>query len=141
MSLRDCYFTASRGFTLIELLIVVVVLGILASITVPQFSNAQESSLRASTLGQLHRVRTQIEIYRLDTGNDPDLIGNQWSDLVDNSYLTTVPSNPYTANPVASSTVVGAAAPGAAWVWREKSATNSTMALYACDSDGVELVE
>jgi type II secretion system protein G len=140
MQLQSELLTARRGFTLIEVLIVVVVLGILASITVPQFSNAQEESLRSATMGQLHRVRTQIDLYRLETGSDPDLIGNQWSDLVDNDYISHEPTNPYTADPAVSA-VADAAAPGVAWVWREKSPTNPVMQLYAVDADGNEIVE
>ena len=45
-------------------------------------------------------------------------------------------------NPLQSSaTVAAAAAAGVGWVWRDKSATNDTKALYAVDAAGVEFVE
>ena len=41
----------AKGFTLVEILIVVVILGILAAIVIPQFTNASESA-KASSLAQ-----------------------------------------------------------------------------------------
>jgi general secretion pathway protein G len=53
-----------RGFTLIEILIVVVILGILAAIVIPQFSSAS-SEARESTLRDcLRYLRTQITVYQ-----------------------------------------------------------------------------
>ena len=50
----------TTGFTLVELLIVVV---ILATIVVPQFLSAIDESRKNTLKINLHRVRTQIEVY------------------------------------------------------------------------------
>jgi general secretion pathway protein G len=55
----------SRGFTLVEILIVVIILGILASIVIPQFATASEDARRNSLQSLLQTLRAQLELYRL----------------------------------------------------------------------------
>ena len=63
---------ARRGFTLVEVLTVVVILGIVAAITVPQFTSAASQSRENSSKMNLHRIRTQLEIYKQQhNGNWP----------------------------------------------------------------------
>lgn len=52
-----------RGFTLIELLIVVVLIGILASIAIPKFSRFRERSYTATVIMDLKNLASQQEIY------------------------------------------------------------------------------
>ena len=54
-----------KGFTLVEILIVVVILGILAAIVIPQFTNASTSAKLSSVLSDLQMFRSQIELYKL----------------------------------------------------------------------------
>ncbi len=56
------------GFTLIEILIVVVIIGILAAIVVPNFTNATDTASTASIQMNLRRIRNQIEVYRAEHG-------------------------------------------------------------------------
>jgi general secretion pathway protein G len=73
--------SSKRGFTLVEILIVVVIMGILAAIVVPQFSQSSDDARFTSTVQNLQSVRGQIDLYRnqhegalpgdtADTGDD-----------------------------------------------------------------------
>ena len=54
-----------RGFTLVEILIVVIILGILAAIVIPQFTNASQDARKSNVVSQLQTLRAQIELYKL----------------------------------------------------------------------------
>ena len=70
-----------RGFTLIEILIVVVILGILAAIIVPQFTNAAQDAGISSARSQLQTMRSQIELFRVQ--NNGAVPVGPWADLMD----------------------------------------------------------
>ena len=55
---------AKRGFTLVEILIVVVILGILAAIVIPQFTQASTEAKENSLCSNLQSLRSQIELYK-----------------------------------------------------------------------------
>jgi prepilin-type N-terminal cleavage/methylation domain-containing protein len=56
------------GFTLIEVLIVVIILGILATIAVPQFTSMVARARLAEAWGALGQVKTAQEIHRIEQG-------------------------------------------------------------------------
>jgi general secretion pathway protein G len=117
-----------RGFTLIEILIVVVILGILAAVVVPQFTNAADDANDAAVRSQLQTLRGQIELYRAqNTPSDPTLVANQWAPMINGDYLMVVPVNPLTS----TSLIATVPAEGVAWVWKDKG--NGTLGLYAGD--------
>ncbi len=59
-----------NGFTLVEILIVVVILGILAAIVIPQFSQASSEARESSVKSNLQMVRSQIELYKIQHNDD-----------------------------------------------------------------------
>lgn len=66
----------NKGFTLVEILIVVIILGILAAIVIPQFTNASQDARKSSLVSQLQTLRSQIQLFRLQHGEVlPNLIG------------------------------------------------------------------
>jgi len=60
---------ARAGFTLIELLIVVVIIGILASIAIPKFAASKEKAYVAKLKGDLRNLMTAQEGYSADNLN------------------------------------------------------------------------
>lgn len=60
-----------KGFTLIELLIVIVILGLLASLVAPEMLGKIDSSGRKTALTQMKMLDTALNTYRLDVGSYP----------------------------------------------------------------------
>jgi general secretion pathway protein G len=55
----------NTGFTLVEILIVVIILGILAAIVIPQFTEASNDARVSAVVSDLQTVRSQIELYKV----------------------------------------------------------------------------
>ncbi len=104
--------TKKSAFTLVEILIVVVILGILAAIVVPQFTDASEQAKEASVRSDLQTIRSQVELYKAQhtagalpgaaagtsfveamtgtTGADGLKAGSTYG-----PYMRAIPTNPY----------------------------------------------
>jgi len=137
---------ARKGFTLIEILIVVVILGILAAIVIPQFTDASDQANVASMKSQLQTLRSQIELFRVQdpvgyAAWDPltAAAGTEWDPLIAGDYLQNAPRNPITG----TSTVVAAAAAGEGWVWRDKDGAGASILfnIFGVDEVGAEFDE
>jgi len=108
---------AKRGFTLVEILIVVVILGILAAIVIPQFSQASTDAKVNSLMSDLQTMRSQISLYKIQHNDAPPAVTattttwdemTQYTDVDGNisttkttvycygPYLLAVPVNPFT---------------------------------------------
>ena len=53
------------AFTLVEILIVVIILGILAAIVIPQFTQASNDARTNALASDLQTVRSQIQLYKV----------------------------------------------------------------------------
>jgi len=92
-----------KAFTLVEILIVVVILGILAAIVIPQFTSASEEAQASSAASQLSTVRNQIELFRVRNNGTPPAetdVTQLFTDagIVSDDYLRAPPVNPRTGN-------------------------------------------
>ncbi|MBN2375402.1 MAG: prepilin-type N-terminal cleavage/methylation domain-containing protein [Sedimentisphaerales bacterium] len=63
----------ASGFTLIEILIVVIILGILAAIVIPQFTEASSEARESSLVSNLQTLRSQLGLYKVQHNDEyPD---------------------------------------------------------------------
>jgi len=88
----------AKGFTLVEILIVVVILGILAAIVVPQFTNAANEARTGNIATQVSTIENQIELYAAqNNGVYPTLaeLNDSWAVMLDGDYLKELPINPF----------------------------------------------
>jgi general secretion pathway protein G len=67
---------AKSGFTLVEILIVVVILGILAAIVIPQFTDASTQAKESALASDIQMMRSQLELYKIQhNDNLPNTTG------------------------------------------------------------------
>jgi prepilin-type N-terminal cleavage/methylation domain-containing protein len=95
-----------HAFTLIEILIVVVILGILSSVVIPQFASATKDSHAGNLRAQLTTLNRQIELYRVKQNGFPDFSGtgtttiagnvqaNDWAAMINAGMIFHSPRNP-----------------------------------------------
>ena len=62
-----------RAFTLVEILIVVVILGIIATIVIGVFSNTAGDARAKALMDDLRNMRSQIQMYNAEHGDFPSL--------------------------------------------------------------------
>ncbi len=94
----------NKAFTLVEILIVVVILGILAAIVVPQFANATKDSQAGNLKAQIKEIQNQLELFRAREGAYPTMAEltaaptsgapGGWGAMIDKGYLKAAPKNP-----------------------------------------------
>ncbi len=141
---------ATRGFTLVEILIVVVILGILAAIVVPQFTQASTEAKMNSLCSNLQSLRSQIELYKVQHNDTAPAAGTFAAQMTQTSsiagatsgnktrtttyaygpYLERVPDNPF--DNLATITEIGApseAGSGGGWAYDP-----NTGEIYANDT-------
>ncbi|GIW73780.1 MAG: hypothetical protein KatS3mg103_0302 [Phycisphaerales bacterium] len=90
-------YAARSGFTLVEILIVVVILGILSAIVVPQMVGAQEQSQVNATLYDLGKIRQHVVVYYSREQAFPEITAGDgtWGQIVSDTgnYLMAPPVN------------------------------------------------
>ncbi len=137
-----------KGFTLVEILIVVIILGILAAIVIPQFTEASSEARVSNLMTNLQTIRSQLLLYKtqhLENYPTDDSSGHtfieQMTQYSDNSgdvnatpnanfpfgpYLQSIPVNPISGDntvTVVNDPAVTFASPAADGGWWFNAAT------------------
>lgn len=60
-----------RAFTLIELLLVLVILGVLAALVVPKFTNRSQQARETAAKSDISTIENQINAFEIDVGRFP----------------------------------------------------------------------
>ena len=137
--------TRKTGFTLVEILIVVIILGILAAIVIPQFTNASQDARKSSLTSQLQTLRSQVQLYKLQHGDTlPDLV-TSWAPLTTQTtygvtnfgpYMQAAPSNPLNSKSnVVNGTNAAASGTACGFIYDYSSGTG-TGRIWGTDTDG-----
>jgi prepilin-type N-terminal cleavage/methylation domain-containing protein len=95
--------TSQRGFTLIELMVVVVIIGLLAAIAIPNYASMQRNAQESGVKSNMHTLQLVMEDYSVQ--NDGFYPTSAVSSLPDGRTLEDIcptgsfPVNPFTSAP------------------------------------------
>ncbi|MBQ4403369.1 MAG: hypothetical protein II857_03055 [Selenomonadaceae bacterium] len=105
-----------RGFATLEVILMVMVIGILASIAVPRFTNVTAAANTAKIQADLSTIETAVAIYKMEYGEDktPDFTA-----LKNAGYLQAKPQAPS----------------GSAYMQKGESANTSTVESISATAD------
>jgi general secretion pathway protein G len=90
---------AKSGFTLVEILIVVVILGILAAIVIPQFTEASTEAKLSSLCTDLQTLRSQIELFKVQHNDVAPTLANFLAQMTETSDILGVTSGSKVRDP------------------------------------------
>lgn len=84
-----------NGFTLIEVMVVVVILGILAAVIIPNVVGKDEQARRVLSQTSLSNVANALEMYRLDHHKYPTTQEGLEALVDKGAYLKSLPNDPW----------------------------------------------
>ncbi len=161
---------AEKGCTLVEILIVVVILGILAAIVIPQFTSASTEAKESALQSDLQAMRSQIELYKIhhndllpgEEGTGPlDITSAATTASFDAAlisktnvlgavgttaahrfgpYMRRVPDNPFCSLSPANTVEVDGTAGADDFGWHLTTPAGVDRGLFQADDDGVNQV-
>ena len=153
------YRTGKSGFTLVEILIVVIILGILAAIVIPQFSSASGDARKSSLATTVQSLKSQVALYRLQHNDTLPGVATFWTLMTTKTdangaafvqgtsnsgpfgpYMQDIPKNALNSN---TSVLDSAIAPGsktASACGYQYDFTGGTGKVWGTDTDGLTVL-